>query len=68
MHWVWVKGIGGGVLLLVGLIWIGQGLDLIHGSGMSGHGQFAALGVVVALLGGWLLAGALRVRPRAARR
>jgi hypothetical protein len=56
----WLR-LGGGVLvLLVGLLWIGQGLDLVKGSGMSGHGQYAVAGVVVALCGLWLLWGPLR--------
>lgn len=64
----WAKAITGVIAILLGLIWIGQGLNLIHGSGMSGHGQFAVLGVVVALFGAWLLASVLRTRARIAGR
>lgn len=64
----WAKGITGAIALFLGLIWIGQGLNVIHGSGMSGHGQFAVLGVVVALFGGWLLTSVLRARARTAGR
>jgi hypothetical protein len=39
------------LLVLIGLIWILQGFDVIKGSGMSGHGQYAALGLVVGLIG-----------------
>jgi len=58
---VWARLIGGVVLALVGLVWIGQGTDVITGSGMSGHGQYALLGIVVALVGLWLLWAAARV-------
>lgn len=68
MIWVWLKGLGGVLALFLGLVWIGQGLNVIHGSGMSGHGQFAVLGAIVALLGVWLLAAALQTRSRSAGR
>jgi protein-S-isoprenylcysteine O-methyltransferase Ste14 len=59
---MWARGIAGVVLCLVGLVWIGQGTDVLHGSGMSGHGQWAAIGAVVALVGVALLAWAWRLR------
>jgi hypothetical protein len=59
----WLRIIGGVLLLLLGIVWIGQGLDLIKGSGMSGHGQWGVAGVVVALFGVWLLSGVVRMRP-----
>ena len=62
---MWLRGVGGAVLLLLGLVWIGQGLNLLRGSGMSGHGIFAWIGLVVAIVGLWLLAGLLRVGGRA---
>ena len=41
-----------GILLcLVGAVWIAQGLNVLHGSGMSGHAQYAVLGVLVFLVG-----------------
>lgn len=60
----WVRAIGGALLTLVGFVWILQGVNVIHGSGMSGHGQYAVLGIIVALIGLWLLQGALRMRDR----
>ena len=57
---VWARGIGGVVAVLIGVVWILQGVNVIHGSGMSGHGQFAVLGIVVALFGVWLLSGLRR--------
>jgi hypothetical protein len=55
----WFRLVGGALILLLGLVWIGQGFDLIKGSGMSGHGQYAVVGVIVALGGLWLLWGPL---------
>jgi hypothetical protein len=59
---MWVRGILGVVLCLVGAIWIGQGTDAIHGSSMSGHGQYTVLGVVFLLLGAALLVWAWLIR------
>lgn len=59
---MWTRGIAGVVLLLVGALWIAQGTDAVHGSGMSGHGQWAIIGAVVALIGLALLAWAWRIR------
>jgi hypothetical protein len=59
---VWVRGIVGLVLSLTGIVWILQGTNVMHGSGMSGHGGYAVLGVVVLLIGLVLLAWAWRVR------
>lgn len=61
----WVRAIGGGLLTLVGLVWILQGVNVLGGSSMSGHAQFSVLGIIVALIGLWLLQGALWVRSRA---
>jgi hypothetical protein len=55
----WIRAIGGAVLMLVGLIWILQGVNVIGGSGMSGHGQYSVLGAIVGLIGLWLLVGAV---------
>ena len=63
----WVRLIGGILLVLVGAIWIGQGFNLIKGSGMSGHGQYAAAGTVVVLCGAWLLWGVAQTRMAAMR-
>lgn len=44
----------GVILVLVGAVWIGQGFNLIPGSFMTGHREWAAYGAV-ALLGGLAL-------------
>ncbi|WP_459183487.1 hypothetical protein [Streptomyces sp.] len=59
-----VRSIGGIVLLVLGAVWIAQGTGAMSGSAMSGHGQYALLGVVVALIGLFLLVQAWRVRNR----
>jgi hypothetical protein len=55
---IWVRIVAGVVLLLLGLLWIGQGLNLIGGSVMSGQTMWVIIGIVVALVGAWLLWGA----------
>ncbi len=65
---IWVRGVAGVIALLLGLVWILQGVDVIHGSAMSGHAQYAVLGIIVLLLGVWLLSGLRSIGPRAARR
>ncbi len=53
-----------GILLgLLGLLWILQGLDVIGGSGMSGHGIWAVIGVVVGAVGVYLILRARRTPP-----
>jgi hypothetical protein len=59
---MWIRGIPGVVLCLVGAVWIAQGTGALHGSMMTGKGRYAVLGVVVALIGLALLASAWRVR------
>jgi protein-S-isoprenylcysteine O-methyltransferase Ste14 len=52
-----------GVLMcLVGVVFIGQGVNVIHGSSMSGHGGYAGLGAVLLLIGLGLVIWAWRLR------
>jgi hypothetical protein len=51
------------VLALLGLLWILQGLDVIGGSGMSGHGIWAVIGLVIGALGVFLVVRTLRTPP-----
>jgi hypothetical protein len=60
----WIRAISGILCVLVGLIWIGQGIGLIPGSFMTGQTQWAAIGLVLLAFGAWLLWG-LRQRRRA---
>jgi hypothetical protein len=59
---MWVRGVVGVLFILVGAIWIAQGTNLLGGSMMSGHGQYAVLGAIVALVGVALLVWAWRKR------
>jgi hypothetical protein len=59
---MWSRGIAGVVLCLVGAVWVAQGTNILHGSGMSGQGQWAAIGGVVLLIGLGLIAWAWRLR------
>lgn len=43
------------LLSLVGLAWIGQGLNLIKGSAMTGSNFWAVVGVVLLVLAGVIL-------------
>lgn len=61
---MWSRGIVGVVLCLTGAVWIAQGVGALHGSVMTGHGQYTALGVVVLVVGLALLVWANRVRHR----
>jgi uncharacterized membrane protein len=50
-----------GVLAFItGVIWIAQGTNLLHGSGMSGHGEWTVIGLFLAVVGVVLYAGSRR--------
>jgi hypothetical protein len=55
----------GGVFLVVGVIWLGQGVGLIGGSFMSGEAIWAAIGGVCIVLGVLLLRTGMRWRHKA---
>lgn len=61
---IWVRLVAGIVLGLIGLVWVGQGLNLIKGSVMTGQAQWAVIGVVLILVAAWLLWGVTRARGR----
>jgi hypothetical protein len=61
---VWIRGIAGVVFCALGAVWIAQGSGAMHGSGMSGHGQFALLGGAAVIVGLALLVWAARIRRR----
>ena len=53
----------GAVLVVLGLLWILQGLDVIGGSGMSGHAIWAVIGIVIGAVGVFLILRTLRTPP-----
>jgi hypothetical protein len=59
-----IRGLVGLVLCALGGIWIAQGEGAMKGSSMSGHGQYAVLGIVAVLIGLAFLVWAWRVRRR----
>jgi hypothetical protein len=50
------------LLVLVGVLWTLQGLDIIGGSGMSGKTLWAVIGPIVALIGLGMIIARLRGR------
>jgi hypothetical protein len=58
------RAVIGVLLCLAGLVWIAQGTNLLHGSGMSGHGEWTVFGFVLFVLGAALLVWAWRLRAR----
>jgi hypothetical protein len=61
---MWVRGIAGLVLCVVGAVWIFQGAGVLHGSFMTGRSEYVVLGAVAVVLGVVLLSWAARVRQR----
>lgn len=47
----WVLIIVGGLLVVTGIVWTLQGLDVLGGSAMSGHAVWAVIGPIVAVVG-----------------
>lgn len=47
----------GGLLVVIGAVWLGQGLDVIHGSSMTGSTFWAVVGAACIVAGlallGW---------------
>ena len=52
------------MISLVGVVWILQGTNLLHGSGMSGHGEWALLGAIALAGGVALFVWAARIRSQ----
>jgi uncharacterized membrane protein HdeD (DUF308 family) len=59
---MWARVVGGALAVLMGAVWILQGLDIKKGDGMSGHPIWAVLGVVLIVVGGVLLRTAFAMR------
>ncbi len=55
----------GGLFLVVGLIWLGQGVGLIGGSFMTGEGLWALIGAMSIVLGAFLIRTGFRWRQAA---
>lgn len=55
-----VKLVAGAVLLLLGVVFTLQGLNVLGGSSMSGNGLWVVLGPIIAIVGAYLLYVTLR--------
>ena len=56
VRWVdWAKFVVGIVFLAFGALWTLQGLDVVRGSFMSGQTMWLMIGIVLVLIGVWLL-------------
>lgn len=51
----WFGRIIGVIFVLVGILWTLQGLNIVHGSVMSGNSTFVIVGPIVAVVGLMLL-------------
>jgi hypothetical protein len=51
----WAKAVVGTIFVLFGVLWILQGVNVVQGSFMSGQTTWLVIGIIVALLGVWLL-------------
>jgi hypothetical protein len=51
----WLKAIVGVVCVLLGGVWIGQGVGILPGSIMSGQIMWAIIGLVLVVVGLWLI-------------
>lgn len=61
---MWSRRVVGFLLCVVGVVWIAQGTNLLHGSTMSGHEGYTALGALVLLAGIAVLVWTERRRKR----
>lgn len=57
---LWV--VAGVVLVLLGLLWTLQGLDVIKGSSMSGTTTWSVIGPIVLLVGAFVMSVGIRGR------
>ena len=62
-RWVsWPRLLLGALLIVIGALWLGQGLGYIGGSFMSSNAFWAAAGAVAVVAGGAIVVLALRRR------
>jgi hypothetical protein len=58
----WVGRIIGVLAVIIGIVWLLQGLNILGGSGMSGQFIFVVIGAIVAVIGVILVAASSRRR------
>jgi uncharacterized membrane protein HdeD (DUF308 family) len=59
---MWIRVVIGVLLVVVGIVWIFQGIGTLHGSFMTDQAIWAVFGALAALFGIALLVGAARAR------
>ena len=64
---MWIRATAGSALCALGGVWIAQGSDAMHGSMMTGHGRYTALGGLAVLIGLALIGWSLLVLRRTGR-
>jgi uncharacterized membrane protein YcjF (UPF0283 family) len=57
-----IRLVVGGLLVVVGAVWVGQGVGWIEGSFMTGEAVWAVIGAVCVVAGLFVVAVALRSR------
>ena len=60
MRWVWL--VLGMLAIIVGSVWMLQGLNILGGSAMSGHVLFVVIGLIVGVIGVFLVVFGARRR------
>ena len=55
-----VRLVIGVILVVIGAVWFGQGIGVIHGSFMTGQVLWAIIGAIAVFLGASLLRGVRR--------
>jgi hypothetical protein len=60
----WVLTVIGVFLVVIGIVWILQGINILPGSFMTGHIQWAIYGAIAAVVGLVLIVRTSRRRPR----
>ena len=64
---MWIRAAAGVALCALGGVWIAQGSGAMHGSMMTGHGRYTALGGLAVLIGLALIGWSLLVLRRTGR-
>jgi len=59
-----VRAVIGVILLVIGIVWFGQGIGAIGGSFMTGEAVWAVIGAIAVLFGLVLIRGVVRDRRK----
>jgi hypothetical protein len=59
-----IRAVIGVILLVIGIVWFGQGIGAIGGSFMTGEAVWAVIGAIAVVFGLVLIRGAVRDRRK----